>query len=114
MFPNLMFSCVRPATGNLLICVGYDVRTAQCAEIIRKCHKRPEIQTAKSWLDENGIDEKQYYYRQRRISNLAVKTTNKSLPATRPTLGSEPMPGPLTILSHQFTSYTSQSHKYAL
>ncbi len=42
--------------------ITHDVRTAQWAEIVRKCHERPENQTAKQWLDENGIDEKQLRY----------------------------------------------------
>ena len=40
-------------------------------------------QKAKKWLDESGINEKQYYYWQRRIRNLVAGTTSKSLPATR-------------------------------
>ena len=40
----------------------HDVRTAQWAEIVRKCHERPENQSAQNWLNENGINEKQYYY----------------------------------------------------
>jgi hypothetical protein len=63
--------------------ITHDVRTAQWAEIVRKCHERPENQSAKNWLNENGINEKQYYYWQRRLRNLAAGTTNKSLPTTR-------------------------------
>ena len=65
--------------------ITHDVRAAQWAEIVRKCHERPENQSAKQWLDENGINEKRYYYWQRRIRNLVAETTNKSLPASRPT-----------------------------
>ena len=32
-----------------------------------KCHERPENQTAKAWLNENGIDVKQYYYWQKEL-----------------------------------------------
>ena len=63
--------------------ITQDVRTAQWAEIVRSCHERPAGQSAKKWLDENGINEKQYYYWQRRIRNLVAGTTSKSLPATR-------------------------------
>ena len=62
--------------------ITHDVRTAQWAEIVRKCHERPVTQTAKDWLRENGIDAKQYYYWQRRLRNMAAKTTNTHLPAT--------------------------------
>ena len=65
--------------------ITHDVRTAQWAEIVRSCHERPAGQSAKKWLAENGINEKQYYYWQRRIRNLVAGTTSKSLPATRPT-----------------------------
>ena len=64
--------------------ITHDVRTAQWAEIVRSCHERPVGQSAKKWLAENGITEKQYYYWQRRIRNLVAGTANKSLPATRP------------------------------
>lgn len=64
--------------------ITHDVRITQWAEIVRSCHERPADQTAKNWLNENGIDEKQYYYWQRRLRKLAAETTNKSLPATRP------------------------------
>lgn len=57
----------------------------QLTHDVRSCHERPAGQSAKKWLDENGIDEKQYYYWQRRIRNLVAETTSKSLPATRPT-----------------------------
>ena len=65
--------------------ITHDVRTAQWAEIVRKCHERPDNQTAKEWLAANGINEKQYYYWQRRLRNMAAGTTNKSLPMSRPT-----------------------------
>lgn len=42
--------------------ITHDVRTAQWAEIVRSCHERPAGQSAKKWLAENGINEKQYYY----------------------------------------------------
>ena len=58
--------------------ITHDVRTAQWAEIVRKCHERPENQSAKNWLNE-----KQYYYWQRRLRNMAAGTHNKSLPTTR-------------------------------
>ena len=65
--------------------ITHDVRTALWAEIVRSCHERPAGQSAKKWLADNGINEKQYYYWQRRIRNLVAGTTNKSLPMARPT-----------------------------
>ncbi len=63
--------------------ITHDVRTAQWAEIVRKCHERPENQTAKQWLTDNGIDEKQFYYWQRRLRILAARNAEKSLPANQ-------------------------------
>lgn len=35
--------------------------------VIEQCSLRPEGQTIKQWLADNGINEKTYYYWQRRI-----------------------------------------------
>ena len=59
-----------------------DVRTAHWAEIVRKSHERPENQTSKEWLDENGINEKQYYYQQRKIRTLTAESANQQLSLT--------------------------------
>ncbi len=61
--------------------ITHDVRTVQWAEIVRRCHERPEKQTAKQWLADNDINEKQFYYWQRRLRNLAARGTKISLPA---------------------------------
>jgi transposase len=55
----------------------HDVRTAHWAEIVRKCHERPENQTAKEWLEENVTNEKRYYYWQRKIIILGSDSVKK-------------------------------------
>ena len=45
----------------------HEIRIANWRSIIEQCHARPEGQTAKQWLADNGISEKSYYYWQRKI-----------------------------------------------
>lgn len=60
----------------------HEVRLAQWKEIVRKCQSRPEGQTAASWLEENGIHNKQYYYWLRQIRKEAYEEMkDASLPA---------------------------------
>ena len=40
----------------------HEVRLEQWTEVITQCQNRPDGQTAKEWLAENGISEKTYYY----------------------------------------------------
>ena len=60
----------------------HDIRLANWKEIVRQCQSRPAGTTCKTWLAENNINEKQYYYWQRRIRNLVYQELqNKQLPA---------------------------------
>ena len=45
----------------------HEIRIANWRSIIEQCHARPEGQSAKQWLADNGISEKSYYYWQRKI-----------------------------------------------
>ena len=47
--------------------ITHEMRMANWKPIIEQCHARPEGQTARQWLAERGISEKQFYYWQRRI-----------------------------------------------
>ena len=47
--------------------ITHEVRIANWRSIIEQCHARPEGQSAKQWLADNGISEKNYYYWQRKI-----------------------------------------------
>jgi len=57
------------------------VRMENWKAIIEQCQARPEGQTAKQWLAENGISDKKYYYWLRRIRRQAFEEMQKSLPA---------------------------------
>lgn len=60
----------------------HEVRLAYWKNIARKCQARPESQTTASWLEENGIHNKQYYYWRRKIRGKAYEEMKaKSLPA---------------------------------
>lgn len=45
----------------------HEVRTQYWKGIVQNCSQRPAGQTAKSWLDENGISEQSYYHWQRKL-----------------------------------------------
>ena len=61
--------------------ITHDMRIANWRSIIEQCHARPEGQTAREWLAEQEINEKQYYYWQRRIRKEAYDQLTGSLPA---------------------------------
>ena len=45
----------------------HEIRIANWRSIIEQCHARPEGQSARQWLSDNGISEKNYYYWQRKV-----------------------------------------------
>lgn len=61
----------------------HEVRLSNWRTIINNCQARPQGQTAKQWLTENGISTKQYYYWLRRVRQEAyhAETAGKKLPA---------------------------------
>ncbi len=66
----------------------HEVRLAQWTEVITQCQNRPDGQTAKEWLAENGISEKTYYYWLRKIRRKAYDGLEKEVPA----VSQEPAP----------------------
>ena len=44
-----------------------DVRLAHWTEVVKQCQSRPTGMTIRDWVNENGINEKQYHYWQRRV-----------------------------------------------
>ena len=66
----------------------HEVRMANWKAIIEQCQARPKGKTAKQWLAENDIPEKQYYYWLRRIRTAAVKQA--SVPALSKEAGKLP------------------------
>ena len=51
----------------------HDVRARQWTQIIEQCQSRPVYQTAKQWLQENGIKPSVYYYWQRKLRSMAYE-----------------------------------------
>ena len=45
----------------------HEVRAEYWRKIIQACGQRPAGQSAKQWMDENGIREQSYYHWQRRF-----------------------------------------------
>lgn len=61
----------------------HEIRTAHWQSIINQCLARPNNQSAKSWLQDNKVSEKQYYYWLRKLRNQAYqlsKEVNQQLP----------------------------------
>lgn len=61
--------------------ITHEMRLANWKSIVEQCHARPEGQSAKQWLAEHDINEKQYYYWQRRIRREAYAQLSGNLPA---------------------------------
>lgn len=51
--------------------ITHEMRLANWKTVVEQCHARPDGQSAKQWLAEHGINEKRYYYWQRRIRKEA-------------------------------------------
>ena len=49
----------------------HEVRTEYWKNIIKACRQRPAGQSAKKWMDENGICEQSYYHWQRKFRQQA-------------------------------------------
>lgn len=59
----------------------HEVRASYWEGIIRSCSQRPVGQTAKSWMDENGISEQSYYYWQRKFRTQTYERLRGSKPS---------------------------------
>ena len=66
----------------------HEVRLANWKTIIEQCQARPKDQTARQWLAENDVPEKQYYYWLRRVRKAALCKTQ----AVSPTLDNKQLP----------------------
>ena len=49
----------------------HEVRTEYWKNIIKACRQRPAGQSAKKWMDENGLCEQSYYHWQRKFRQQA-------------------------------------------
>ena len=65
--------------------ITHNVRRTQWLSIINACQSRPEGTTVKTWLAENGIKNKAYYYWLRKFRKEAYarieSSSDKKLPA---------------------------------
>lgn len=59
----------------------HEVRASYWEGIIRSCTQRPVGQTAKNWMDENGICEQSYYYWQRKFRQQSYEQLQNNRPA---------------------------------
>ena len=66
----------------------HEIRIANWRSIIEQCHARPESQSAKQWLSDNGISEKNYYYWQRKVRKETYALISQK---GTPTAESEPV-----------------------
>ena len=61
--------------------ITHEMRMANWKPIVEACHARPEGQSAKQWLAQNNINEKQFYYWQRRLQEESYfRQKSDSLP----------------------------------
>ena len=51
----------------------HEVRAEYWKRIIQACGQRPAGQSAKSWMEENGICEQSYYHWQRKFLDILVR-----------------------------------------
>lgn len=56
----------------------HEVRAEYWKGIIKACNNRPEGQSAKSWLSENGITEQSYYHWQRKFRQQTYEMMQSS------------------------------------
>lgn len=62
----------------------HEVRAEYWRRVIQACGQRPAGQSAKSWMDANGICEQSYYHWQRKFRQAAydqMKDDNNTVPA---------------------------------
>lgn len=57
-----------------------DVRMAEWTSVIQQCQNRPEGQTAKQWLEENGVSSKKYYYWLRKVRKRVYNDVAENIP----------------------------------
>ena len=64
----------------------HEVRAQYWRNIIQSCQQRPAGQSAKKWMDDNGINEQSYYSWQRRFRQEAYQqmtSESSAVPAVR-------------------------------
>lgn len=61
--------------------ISHEMRLAQWSSIIRECNSSGI--SKKSWITSNGINEKQFYYWQRRVREEVFQELQPSLPPAK-------------------------------
>lgn len=86
----------------------HEVRAEYWRKIIQSCQQRPSGQSAKSWMNENGISEQSYYYWQRRFRQQTYAELKRNVSVSDVTETADPafVEIPCTSLPEQNT-YTS-------
>ena len=89
----------------------HEVRADYWRKIIQACGQRPAGQSAKSWMDENGICEQSYYHWQRRLRQQAYAEMkgNPSVPAVTEKSDLTFVEIPCTAMSEQNTYAASNT-----
>ena len=66
--------------------ITHRVRSDEWKAIVEQCQARPEGQTAKQWLADNGISDKKYYYWLRKLRRQTYDelSQTKEVPAVVP------------------------------
>ena len=67
----------------------HEVRAEYWKGIIKACGQRPAGQTAKGWMEENGICEQSYYHWQRKFRKQAYEQMEGTVPAVVKASGKE-------------------------
>ncbi len=60
--------------------ITHCVRLENWKAVIEKCQARPNGQSAKQWLADNGISDKQYYYWLRKVRSQVYEEKKTTLP----------------------------------
>lgn len=63
----------------------HEVRLSHWKTVIEQCQARPEGMTARQWLQDNGIPNKQYYYWLRRVRRDLYQQASSTAMITVPT-----------------------------
>ncbi len=61
--------------------ITHEIRLSKWKAVVEQCSLRPEGQTVRQWLADNSINEKTYYYWQRRIRKEVFGQINLPQPA---------------------------------
>ena len=87
--------------------ITHEVRLAHWAEIVKQCQNRPEGMSASTWLKQNGIAIKNYYYWQRRVRNEVFDqvTSVATVESSKNEMTFSEVPAELIVSAKYFDGY---------